>query len=470
MTRRLVLVVWCMIWLAGRSNTLLAQIAADPIYFLHDQMLFRWTDAGLEPFGGQFPKAFSYSVSPIGDKLVYQSDSDLALKTQAAACPCNDKEWPSNLWIVDLSSGYQTLIAGQPDNAQTVSDEVLRSHPFWSPDGNMIAWAESYQNDSVLVVFNLITQETKIVAHQLPVPKNGDSVLSSLYAWTALGIMIEKIDYGPPYVHNGFTFYDEFGNIVLDTPPLPEGSDPKTAFLISNADSLNLLVQAKQEWNVMNFTPAKGKTPKNGILLRYAQGGENVSPRIAPAVMDMAGDLQWAVSSPDGKSLTTLTSSTLPIFSPKGHAILYAQADAKMELWRPESDGGAVTITLPWTPKSIITGEDAYTLQPGVAAQFITSARCEGSNLPFRLSVGNGQVLNNAAANIRSEPRRDAKLLGQIPAGESFKVLDGPRCTSGIAWWHVDNVSNHTVAGLPGWVAEGSGNTYWLGPNPTASG
>src|SRR5690349_16947294 len=248
MTRRLVLVVWCMIWLAGRSNTLLAQIAADPIYFLHDQMLFRWTDAGLEPFGGQFPKTFSYSVSPIGDKLVYQSDSDLAVKTQAAECPCNGKEWPSNLRIVDLSSGYQTLIAGQPDGAQTAADEVLRSHPLWSPDGNMIAWAESQQNDSVLVVFNLITQETKVVAHHLPVPKNGTSVLSSLYAWTAMGIMVEKIDYGPPYAHNGFTFYDAFGNIVLDTPPLPEGSDPKTTFLITNADSLTLLVQSKFEW------------------------------------------------------------------------------------------------------------------------------------------------------------------------------------------------------------------------------
>jgi hypothetical protein len=282
--------------------------------------------------------------------------------------------------------------------------------------------------------------------------------------------MVEKIDYGPPYVHNGFTFYDAFGNIVLDTPPLPDGSDLKTAFLISNADSVNLLLQSKLEWNVVNFTPSQGKTPKNGIVLRYAQGGEQVSPRIAPAVMDTAGDLQWSVSSPDGKSLTTLTSSTPPIFSLKDRAILYAQADTKMELWRADSDGGAVTITLPWTPDSIIMGIDRYTLQAGVASQFITSTRCEGSNLPFRLSVGNGQVLNNAAANIRSEPRRDAKLLGQIPAGESFKVMDGPRCAGGIAWWHVDNVSNHTVAGLPGWVAEGTGNTYWLGPNPSASG
>jgi hypothetical protein len=459
-----------MIWLAGSSNALLAQAPADPIYFLHDQTLYKWTDAGLEPFGGQFPKAFSYSVSPIGDKLVYQSDSDLAVKTQAAECPCNGKEWPSNLWIVDLSSGYQTLIASQPDNAQTVADEVLRSHPLWSPDGNMIAWAESHQDDSVLVVFNLITQETKVVAHQLPVPKNGTSVLSSLYAWTPLGIMVEKIDYGPPYIHNGFTFYDAFGNIVLDTPPLPEGSDPKAAFLITNADSVNLLIQSKLEWAVVNFTRSKGKTPKNGILLRYAQGGEQVSPRIAPAVMDEAGDLQWAVSSPDGKSLTTLTSSTPPIFSLKGRAILYAQADAKMKLWRADSDGGAVTITLPWSPDGIITGKDAYTLQPGIATQFITSTRCESSNLPFRLSVGNGQVLNNATANIRFDPRRDAKLLGQIPAGESFKVLDWPRCSGGIAWWYVDNVSNHTVAGLPGWVAEGTGNTYWLEPHSGESG
>lgn len=474
MKRVMLLILLGIVWLLACATPLQAQADTDPIYFLHDQILYKWTDAGFEPIGGQMPKRFSYSVSPTGDKLVYQTDSDLAVKTQAAECPCGGGEWPSNLWVVNLSDGYQTLIASQPDNAQNISEETIRSHPLWSPDGNMIAWTESAYHDDVLdstlVIFNLVTQETKVVAHNLPVPKNSVSILSSLYAWTQMGIMVEKIDYGSPPAHNGFTFYDAFGNIVLDTPSLPEDTNSKSSFLITDANTVSMLIQSKLDWNVLSFIPSQIKTLTKGVLLRYAQGWENTSPRIAPAVMDEGGNLKWEVKSPDGALLTTLTSSTAPLFSLKGHAVLYAQDAAKIDLWRSASDGGAQTIELPWSPDRIIAAADAYWLQPGGSTQVITSTRCEGSNLPFRLFEENGQVLGISANNIRSEPRRDAKLLGQIPGGEFFRVLDGPRCSGGIAWWYVGQAASRAIDGLPGWIAEGTGNTYWLAPYSEAFG
>ncbi len=61
---------------------------------------------------------------------------------------------------------------------------------------------------------------------------------------------------------------------------------------------------------------------------------------------------------------------------------------------------------------------------------------------------------------IREQPGSSSKLLGQIPAGDPFVVIDGPRCTllDKIVWWQI-NYNN-----LIGWTGEGQDGTYWLEP------
>ncbi len=65
---------------------------------------------------------------------------------------------------------------------------------------------------------------------------------------------------------------------------------------------------------------------------------------------------------------------------------------------------------------------------------------------------------------IREQPGSSSKLLGQIPAGDPFIVLDGPRCTllDKIVWWQI-NYNN-----LIGWTGEGQDGTYWLEPTDIA--
>jgi hypothetical protein len=65
---------------------------------------------------------------------------------------------------------------------------------------------------------------------------------------------------------------------------------------------------------------------------------------------------------------------------------------------------------------------------------------------------------------IREQPGSSSKLLGQIPPGDSFIVIDGPRCTllDKIVWWQI-NYNN-----LIGWTGEGQGGTYWLEPSDIA--
>ena len=65
---------------------------------------------------------------------------------------------------------------------------------------------------------------------------------------------------------------------------------------------------------------------------------------------------------------------------------------------------------------------------------------------------------------IREQPGSSSKLLGQIPPGDSFIVIDGPRCTllDKIVWWQI-NYNN-----LIGWTGEGQGGDYWLEPSDIA--
>lgn len=82
--------------------------------------------------------------------------------------------------------------------------------------------------------------------------------------------------------------------------------------------------------------------------------------------------------------------------------------------------------------------------------------------LPSHLQVGGqGRVLPGVANNLRSAPSVNGQLVGQIPGGGVFVVLEGPSCdAAGIAWWRV------SYQNLIGWTGEGQGTTYWVEPLP----
>lgn len=77
--------------------------------------------------------------------------------------------------------------------------------------------------------------------------------------------------------------------------------------------------------------------------------------------------------------------------------------------------------------------------------------------LPSRLLVGGqGRVLPGDANNVRDIPDASGALVGQIPGGGVFAVLEGPTCDpAGRAWWRVD------YNGLIGWTVEGAGDEYY---------
>ncbi len=85
---------------------------------------------------------------------------------------------------------------------------------------------------------------------------------------------------------------------------------------------------------------------------------------------------------------------------------------------------------------------------------------CPGAPAP-RLAVdGVGRVLPGDANNVRAQPLRDAELIGAIPGGAAFRVLEGPICADGLNWWRVETDD------ITGWTVEGADGEYWIEPLP----
>jgi hypothetical protein len=91
-----------------------------------------------------------------------------------------------------------------------------------------------------------------------------------------------------------------------------------------------------------------------------------------------------------------------------------------------------------------------------LSAQDAEGGTCPGS-LAARLAVGGvGRVLPGEPNNIRIDPTTSAPRIGQILAGETFTIEDGPVCADGYTWWQVD------LRGLVGWTPESGDGVYWL--------
>ena len=52
----------------------------------------------------------------------------------------------------------------------------------------------------------------------------------------------------------------------------------------------------------------------------------------------------------------------------------------------------------------------------------------------------------------------NSKVVGYIPPGGIFDLLNGPWCDQGIVWWQVN------YKGAVGWTGESDGKDYWFQP------
>ena len=84
-----------------------------------------------------------------------------------------------------------------------------------------------------------------------------------------------------------------------------------------------------------------------------------------------------------------------------------------------------------------------------------------GTAPPPRLATGSaGRVsfTDGRPLNVRASASLAGALVGQLPEGSTFQVIDGPACADNIYWWQIQ------ADALTGWIAEGVENEYFVEP------
>lgn len=104
-------------------------------------------------------------------------------------------------------------------------------------------------------------------------------------------------------------------------------------------------------------------------------------------------------------------------------------------------------------------------LQRVSETDFQAQMRLECNSAPaIRLKTGTTARVaftDGLPLKVRSAPGTNADKVSSIPEGGEVTITDGPYCEDELWWWKV-NFPN----GSSGWVAEGSGNVYFVEPLP----
>jgi Bacterial SH3 domain len=179
--------------------------------------------------------------------------------------------------------------------------------------------------------------------------------------------------------------------------------------------------------------------------------------------VDTNYNYQWEMANDINANAVAFTLFAYPservALAPDGRGFAYA--DSVLHIWRDgqvidiaNSDGFAddARASILWFPKNWRVGDIGI---PQIVAEPIS---CEGAP-ESQLSLG-GNAITMINLNVRDNPSTTAEKIGEFLPEQEVSVVNGPECVDGYAWYFVQADS------LMGWVAEGSGENYFVVPSP----
>lgn len=398
------------------------------------------------------------AISPSNRYLVYRVVADFFAEGIANNEVGNFNFHIADLYLLDLQTGENRLIAGQEEGAALRASNLNRNHPvagghsaIWSPDSSQLVYAiqrpECFPNASFcskIMIYDVESDTSRAIVDE--------QFIATPRLWTSSGIVI----------HNqpgSFSIYTPEGS---ESNRVYYNSDFAPRYLIEYEQGIYAVGNVlgfpnpdKDVWYLLNLET--GTYFKADALISVISAS---TPDTSLILVDYSNDTRPATIYSATQEFVARPPSGPPfatnyILSPDGTEYSYDLVGA---------NGGDAVIgdlndeTVVVRDGQIVAwGARQYTLfnRNGVSLS--------PSNDPYTINAcgalpavglipGNqGQVLPGSPNRLRSTPYLDAEVIGNIPGGETFLVADGQQnvCIDGIRWAQV------TYSGNTGWTAEG---------------
>ncbi len=352
----------------------------------------------------------------------------------------------TEVWLVDVATKQQKQL--------TTGGAGL---PAWSPDGQTITFDSDRSGNKE--IWGMKADGSGL--RDLTNASNADWLPSWSPDGHQIAFTAERDGKREIYVMNA----DGSNQRRLTNSPgqnwLPAWSpDGKTIAFTSERDG-------NMEIYLMNVDGSDQRRITNNTVVDFGSTWSPDSQQLA-FVSERDGNREIYTMNVDGTNVRRLTNDPgedrFPAWSPDGRLIAFdSNRTGVYAIYVMNADGtnlqrltdeGATDFGAAWQPSGVITGN----IQTGAGTPTLVAGNCPGF-LPSRLTVGGqGRVSPGLPNRVRRDPTTDGEFLGQIPPGGTFSILDGPRCSPGMAWWEVN------YNGLIGWTPEGQNDAYWLEP------
>jgi len=438
-----------------------AQTAAEPLIFLKDGDFWAW-DGTLRQLTNSGYNARPI-LSPDGSRIAYSAISEIGIATLETGF-VGESPLPNDIWVLNLVDGRAERIVEQPIGASfnvqnTPSNFIVRSDPAWSADRNRIAWSELVFPDFThrLVMHDLTSDSTTVIAN-LPEPAGIPGPATVRWVGSSIAILTSLYDAASDEITDATQAYSLDGTQTIDMRLT--GNDAND-FAIDIFE----VMQSGQAYIGISYISGYWQLidPLTGVEQQM-----NILPEIfglqAP---DDSNALQFfPYLSTDGTQRLydwSLVSPFQPInlpyngfvsgitLSPDGQSVAYLDLDG-VYIWPGQLiEGSENAAAVVWGPTGLRVPEPLD--QGGGAAN-----TCAGFMASRLIPGGLGRVTFGDPNNLRTAPGYANASLGLVPGGDIFEVITGPVCADNTAWWQVIHL------GRLGWIAEGSGNIYWLEP------
>ena len=395
------------------------------------------------------------AISPDGQYLAYRQTPrffQVAMKNNLIG---NLGDMPSDIVLLNLSTGAEKVIANQQPNVSYNDTPRLwyRAYLTWSPDSSQVAYTQTrgiegqtnYQ--AQLMIYDpLVGQAFTFVDGKQPLGKIAwllEGIAAGTTVWDIGGHVIAH-----NYLNEGMTLghylpYDYGEYAIVDS-----------ADVIPHDGRMYVMDLLTGEYSVVEGyqSSISAVTPENSLV--FFKDDNDTRPQ--SVVNPQTGAVFVPIEKPPYAADFT--------FSPDGKQFTYTLLDTSINI----SDLNGNERVVPFSTDTIMWSSKQYTIASNMGDQsapvepttdFDNVKRCGTLPAVGLVQEGQGKVIVGGGLNrIRNAPNAEANVIGQIAEGATFKVVYGQQgvCSNAIRWAQVE------YQGVTGWTAEGADGQAFL--------